>query len=108
MDEQMQLKDVVTFWDIVKWAMALLWVAVTVLARRAWNTQEQEVFDLKTAHQKHVDAFSQHILADTVAHSAIKDSVTEELTALRTTIDTKTDAIRDQIFEVLKLVGGKK
>lgn len=119
MDEGSQIKDVVNRWDAALWLIALLWGVVTVLTSRIWKGHEERVTDLEAAHQRHIHDLTQHAVADAASHDKIKDKLAEEIRTLHEKIDTKTDALSQQIttqhgalsaqiFDLAKMIGGKK
>ena len=119
MDEGTQIKEVVSLWDAALWLIALLWGVVTVLTSRIWKGHKERVTDLEAAHQRHVHDLTQHAVADAASHDRIKDKLAQELATLHEKIDSKTDALSvqittqhnilsTQIFDLAKMIGGKK
>lgn len=119
MDEGTQIKEVVTLWDAALWLIALLWGGVTMLTARIWKGHEARVSALEelcaSEHRQRQHDLNQHAVADAGAHDLIR----EELATLHEKIDTKTDALSQQIttqhsslsaqiFDLAKMIGGKK
>ena len=123
MDEGTQIKEVVTLWDAALWLIALLWGGVTVLTARIWKGHEERVSALEelcaSEHRQRQHDLNQHAVADAGSHDKIKDNLAEEIRTLHEKIDTKTDALSQQIttqhsslsaqiFDLAKMIGGKK
>ena len=123
MDEGTQIKEVVTLWDAALWLIALLWGGVTVLTARIWKGHERRVSALEelcaSEHRQRQHDLNQHAVADAGAHDRIREKLAAELATLHEKIDTKTDALSQQIttqhsalsaqiFDLAKMIGGKK
>lgn len=123
MDEGSQIKEVVSLWDAALWLIALLWGVVTVLTSRIWKGHEARVSALEelcaSEHRQRQHDLNQHAVADAGAHGLIREKLAAELATLHEKIDTKTDALSQQItaqhsalsaqiFDLAKMIGGKK
>lgn len=123
MDEGTQIKEVVTIWDAALWLIALLWGGVTMLTARIWKGHEARVSALEelcaSEHRQRQHDLNQHAVADAGAHDLIREKLAAELATLHEKIDTKTDALSQQItvqhgalsaqiFDLAKMIGGKK
>jgi hypothetical protein len=101
-----------SFREAAVWLIALLWGALTVLARRTWNQHEERLGAIesqcKAEHKQRQQDLNQHAVADAGQHEAIKTHLAEEIRTLNIAINDTRREIKEDMKLIVGLIRGEQ